>query len=78
MLNLSLRQWAVGWLALVIIIGAGASIAGVRWTAFGVVLSLVAALAPAGIMLHVWQGPPPPTVAEVMYEANTSHRGGTP
>ena len=78
MLNLSRRQWAGGWLALVVTCGAVASIAGVRLTAADGLLLLVAGLAPVAIMLHVWRGPPPPTVAEVMYAAKSNRTGGKP
>ena len=38
-------------------------------------LLLTLALAPPAIMLIVWRGPPPPTVAEVLYSVRNAKDG---
>lgn len=76
MLNLSRTQWAGIWPACLFVLTACAAIGGVRLTVADGALLLVACLAPPAIMLLVWRGPPPPTVAEVLYLARVPSADG--
>jgi hypothetical protein len=75
MLNPSRGQWAGIWCAAVLVLSAGAVAAGVGITFGNVVLMLLACLAPPAIMLLVWRGPPPQTVAELLYDAKAPATG---
>jgi len=75
MLNLSREQWAGVWCAAVLVLSAGAVVAGVGITPGNVVLVLLACLAPPAVMLLIWRGPPPQTVAELLYDANAPATG---
>ena len=71
MLKISREQWAAGWCAEVLVLGAAVAVtAGVGITLSHVILLLLASLAPPAVMLLVWRGPPPQTVAEMLYDAN--------
>jgi hypothetical protein len=76
MVNLSRKQWAVAWCAAVIAASAGAVALGAGITAANGVLFLVAGVVPPAVMLLVWR-PPPPTVAELLYDVNAGLRSDT-
>jgi hypothetical protein len=58
------------WLAALVVVAAVGVFAGVALTLDNGALWLLACLAPPSIMLMVWRGAPPPTVAEILYAAN--------
>ena len=65
------RAQLVGiWCAAVLVIGACSVLAGVGITLSNGALLLVAGLVPPAVMLLVWRGAPPLTVAEVLYSVN--------
>ena len=59
------------WCAAVIVIGACGVVAGVHLTLGYAALLLVVCLVPPAIMLLVWGGTPPQTVAELLYSVDT-------
>jgi hypothetical protein len=72
MLNNGSRAGLVSgvWLAMLAVIIAGSVAMGARTSTTAFLLAL--ALAPAGIILLIGLGAPPPTVAEVLYRVNKS------
>jgi hypothetical protein len=72
MLNTASRTWLVGgvWLATLALVLAGSVAMGARISTTALLLAL--SVAPAGIMLLIGLGAPPPTVAEVLYTVNKS------
>jgi hypothetical protein len=77
MLNLSRNQWAIGWPSFVLLVAAFAATVGASMTVANGVLLVVACTAPTAAMLLIWRGPPPPTVAELLYAANAADKGNT-
>jgi hypothetical protein len=70
MLNLSRTRLAIAWCIAVVIVGAVAAInGGVAITLANAGLLLMVGLIPPAIMLLVWNGPPPLTIAEVLHDA---------
>lgn len=69
--DISRTRLAVAWCAAVIVIGAAGVVAGVAITVSYAALLLVICLAPPAVMLLVWRGAPPQTVAEVLYSVDT-------
>ena len=72
MLNVMSRGMAIGvWFAFVAIVAAITTVmlGPVVTTGTGVLL-LAACFVPPGIMLMVWRGAPPATIAEVLHEAD--------
>jgi hypothetical protein len=59
------------WCAAVVVIGACGVVAGMPLTIGYAALLLVVGLAPPAILLLVWRGAPPQTVAELLYSVNT-------
>ena len=55
------------WCAAVTAIAAISMVSGIALTPNSSVLWLVAGLVPPAVMLLVWRGPPPLTVAELLY-----------
>lgn len=55
------------WCAAMIVIGAMAVVAGVAITASNGELLLVVCVVPPAVMLLVWRGAPPATVAELLH-----------
>jgi hypothetical protein len=77
MLNGISRMRAVGvWIALVVVLMAVSLVAGVALTVSNGTLWLVAGLAPPAVMLLVWRGAPPATVAELLHAVNRSSEDG--
>ena len=58
------------WCAAVIVIGACGVVAGVPITLGYAALLLIVCLVPPAIMLLVWGGAPPQTVAELLYSVD--------
>jgi hypothetical protein len=62
------RSTVIGlWLAALVVMAAVGVLSGVALTLDNGALWLLACLAPPSVMLMVWRGAPPPTVAEVLY-----------
>jgi len=76
MVNISRKQWAMAWCAVVIGAGGGAVALGAGITVGNGVLFLLACLAPPAVMLMVSR-PPRPTVAQVLYDVNARPRSET-
>ena len=58
------------WWAAVIVIGACGVVAGANITVGNAELLLMCGLVPPAVMLLVWRGAPPVTVAELLYAVN--------
>ena len=66
------RNRLVGfWFAAVTVIIASVVAMGVNVSVSTTVFLLTLSLVPPAILLLVWRGPPPPTVGEILYAANT-------
>ena len=76
MVNISRKQWAIAWCAVVIGAGAGAVALGAGITVGNGVRFLLACLVPPAVMLMVWR-PPPSTVAQLLYDVNARPRNDT-
>ena len=72
--SVSRVQWAGGWLATIVVMFACSIVLGGPTTANATALWLFACLAPPTVMMLVWRGAPPPTVAEVLYAVNNTKR----
>ena len=57
------------WLATVAALAGIGALSGVALTFGTSLLWIAAGVVPPGIMLMVWQGAPPPTVAEILHTA---------
>ena len=65
------RSTVIGlWLAALVVMAAVGVFSGVPLTLDNGALWLLACLAPPTVMLMVWRGAPPPTVAEILYAAD--------
>ena len=79
MLNNISRLRVVGaWCALVLVIAALSVVAGAGITLSNGELLLVACLAPPAVMLLVWRGAPPATVAELLHSVNRPSKDTRP
>ena len=72
MKHVSRMRLAVAWCVAVLVVGAIAVFNGVTAVTFanGGLLLMVGLIPPA-IMLLVWRGPPPLTIAELLHDAGT-------
>ena len=68
--DMSRARLAGAWCAAVIVIGACGVVAGAAITASNGELLVVACLGPPALMLLVWRGAPPVTVAELLCFVN--------
>ena len=72
----NLRTFAiVSWLALVALIVIGGVLTGVRPAPSTLAFLLVTWLAPPVLLMMVWRGAPPPTIAEVISGIDRRQRG---
>jgi len=72
MLNHITRYQIVGyWFAAVAVIIASVIVMGVNVGVGTSALLLTLSMVPPGIVLALWRGGPPPTVAEILYAADT-------
>jgi hypothetical protein len=69
--NISRTQFVGAWVAAVIVLIAGSVVAGMELTVSTGQLWLAAGVVPPAIMLFLWRGAPPATVAEVLYAVNS-------
>ena len=74
--NVSRGQWAGRWLAAMAVMFASSIVLGGPSTGNVTALWLLACLAPPAVMMLVWRGAPPPTVAEVLYAVNNTNKDG--
>ncbi|MBZ5559428.1 MAG: hypothetical protein LAO77_19325 [Acidobacteriia bacterium] len=65
--NISRARIAGAWCAIVIVLGAYGVVSGAAMTVSAAALWLLACVGPPAVMLFVWRGAPPPTVAEVLH-----------
>jgi hypothetical protein len=79
MLNNISRLSVIGaWCALVLVIAAAAVVAGIPMTLATIAWLLAIGLIPPVVMLFVWRGAPPPTVAELLHSVNGPSKGARP
>lgn len=76
--DMSRARLAGMWVAAVIMMAAFGVAWGMALTVNRGALWLVACLVPPGVMLLVWRGAPPMTVAELLYSVNRSARETRP
>ena len=76
--NISRLRMVGMWCALVLLIAAVSVVAGVAMTLATVGWFLAICLIPPVVMLFVWRGAPPPTVAELLHSVNGPSKGGRP
>jgi hypothetical protein len=68
--NISRLQVVGAWCALVLVIAALSVVAGAGINLGNVELLLVACIAPSAVLLLIWRGAPPATVAELLHSVN--------
>jgi len=73
--NISRQRVTGAWCALILVIAAGGIVAGVPVTLATVAWLLAIGLIPPVVMLFVWRGAPPPTVAELLHSVNDPSKG---
>jgi hypothetical protein len=62
------RHTVIGvWLALLVVAAGAGALSGVSITIGATALWLVACVVPPAVILLVWSGAPPPTVAEILH-----------
>ena len=76
--NISRAQLAGAWLAAIVVIFVCSVVLGAATTVSSYGLWLFACLAPPAVMLLVWRGAPPATVAEVLYAVDNPTKDGRP
>jgi len=76
--NISRLQLVGAWCALVLVIAACSVVAGAGLTLGNGGLFLVVCLAPPAVMLLVWRGAPPATVAELLHSVNRPSKDTRP
>jgi hypothetical protein len=76
--NISRLRLIGAWCALVLVIAAGGVVMGVPMTLATIGWLLAIALIPPVVMLFVWRGAPPPTVAELLHSVNGPSKGARP
>ena len=64
---INLRVLVCAWVALLIAVAGAAAVSGLPITAGLGGLWLAACVVPPAVMLLVWRGAPPPTMAEILY-----------
>jgi hypothetical protein len=76
MVNISRKQWAIVWCAVVTGVGAGVVALGAGITIANGVKFLLACLVPPAVLLLIWR-PPPRTVAQLLYDVNARRGSDT-
>ena len=68
MLERTTRMKIIGlWFSLMAAVVVGGALLGVPMTTATAVLLVITCIAPPAVMLMVWRGAPPPTVAEILH-----------
>lgn len=76
--NITRAQMAGAWCLMVIVVGACSVIAGAAMTVGNGALLLVTCVVPPIVMLFVWRGAPPLTVAELLQSVNDASKKTRP
>ncbi len=76
--DMSRARLVAAWCAAVIVLGACGVVAGAAITISNGELLLVTCLVPPAVMLLVWRGAPPLTVAELLHSVNRPSRHARP
>ena len=76
--DISRTRLAGAWCAGIVVLGVIGIIGGANITAGNGELWLVACLVPPAVMLLVWRGAPPATVAELLYAVDRSSKDARP
>ena len=76
--NISRLRLVGAWCALVLVIAAGGVIVGIPMTLATSGWLLAICLIPPVVLLAVWRGAPPPTVAELLHSVNGPSKGARP
>jgi hypothetical protein len=74
--NISRSQLAGAWCAAIVLIAAFGALAGVALTTSRLELLLAICVVPPAVMLLLWRGAPPVTVAEVLHAVNSPSKEG--
>jgi hypothetical protein len=71
----SVTRWNVisAWLAVLVAAAGIGALSGMSVTIGAGVIWLLACVMPPAVILMVWRGAPPPTVAEVLYAVERRH-----
>jgi hypothetical protein len=64
---INVRMVIAAWVAVLIAVAATAAVSGVPITVGISALWFAACVVPPAVMLMVWRGAPPPTMAEILY-----------
>jgi len=72
--SISRTQWVGGWCAAVVVVAGASVVGGAAMTVNAAELWLVACLAPPAVLLLVWRGAPPVTVAELLHSVNKASK----
>jgi hypothetical protein len=76
-LNAISRSKLVGaWCTMIVLIAACAVVAGVALTISNLVVLLAIGFVPPAVLLLLWRGTPPVTVAEVLHATNSPSKEG--
>jgi hypothetical protein len=73
--NISRARLVGAWLAAVAVLAAGAVVMNLNVTLGGGMLLLASCLVPPAILLLVWRGAPPFTVAELLHSVDGAKEG---
>jgi hypothetical protein len=65
--SINVRILIGAWIAVLIVVAGTAALSGVSITFGNSALWFVACVVPPAVMLMVWRGAPPPTMAEILY-----------
>ena len=76
--NISRLRLIGAWCALVLVIAAAAVVLGLPMTLATIAWLIAIGLIPPVVMLFVWRGAPPPTVAELLHSVNGPSKGVRP
>jgi hypothetical protein len=74
--SVSRAQWVGAWVAAVIVMMACSVIAGAHLTLGASELWLVVGVVPPGVLLLLWHGARPVTIAELLYSVNRQSKDG--
>ena len=72
--NISRARIAGAWCAAVVVLGAYGIVSGASLTVSNAELWLLTCVVPPAVMLLVWRGAPPPTVAELLHTVNSGSK----
>jgi hypothetical protein len=73
--NISRAQLIAAWFVAVAVVTAWGVVMGLDLTSGGAILLMALSLAPPAVLMLVWRGAPPFTVAELLHSVDTSEDG---